>query len=169
MTGDEDAGGGDLAEVYDRLAPTLYRYALMILGDISAAEDAIQQVFASIAGRRGQSILSMKAYLRRAVRNECYSLIRRRATPPALSSDEALLEPAVEGVASDERLALEAALRMLPAEQREVVHLKVYEGLTFKEVAELTGVSVNTAASRYRYAMTAMRRSLSGTRESESR
>jgi RNA polymerase sigma-70 factor (ECF subfamily) len=50
-------------------------------------------------------------------------------------------------------LKIEAALRELPPEQREVIHMKVYEGNTFQQVADLLGVSINTVASRYRYAM----------------
>lgn len=53
----------------------------------------------------------------------------------------------------DERLRLERALKTLPPEQREVVHLKVYEKKTFKEIAEMTLVSTNTVSSRYRYAL----------------
>jgi RNA polymerase sigma-70 factor (ECF subfamily) len=57
----------------------------------------------------------------------------------------------------DDRLALEKALRALPPEQREVIHLKVFEGHSFHEIAELTGESINTGASRYRYAMEKLR------------
>ena len=53
----------------------------------------------------------------------------------------------------DEHIRLEQALRTLPPEQREVVHLKVYEKKTFKEISEMTFVSINTASSRYRYAL----------------
>ena len=45
----------------------------------------------------------------------------------------------------------------LPAEQREVVHLKVFEGMTFQEIADLCGESINTVASRYRYAIEKLR------------
>ncbi len=54
-------------------------------------------------------------------------------------------------------LLVEDALRALPSEQREVVYLKVYEGLTFREIGERCGVGANTAASRYRYALEALR------------
>jgi RNA polymerase sigma-70 factor, ECF subfamily len=53
--------------------------------------------------------------------------------------------------------ALDEALRTLPSEQREVVHLKVFEGMTFQEIANLAGESINTVASRYRYAMDKLR------------
>jgi RNA polymerase sigma-70 factor (ECF subfamily) len=60
-----------------------------------------------------------------------------------------------------ERLAIEAALRDLPVDQREVIVLKVYEGMTFKEIAELTDVPSDTVASRYRYALSKLRSVLS--------
>jgi RNA polymerase sigma-70 factor (ECF subfamily) len=50
--------------------------------------------------------------------------------------------------------------RALSAEQREVVYLKVFEGLTFQEIADRCAIGINTAGSRYRYAMETMRRSL---------
>jgi RNA polymerase sigma-70 factor (ECF subfamily) len=56
---------------------------------------------------------------------------------------------------------VEQALAALPVEQREVVYLKVYEGLTLQEIATLCDVSINTVASRYRYALAALRRELS--------
>ena len=61
-----------------------------------------------------------------------------------------------------DRLALDAAIRALPPEQREVIHLHVFEGLTFKEVALATGEPANTVASRYRYALEKLRLSLLG-------
>jgi len=54
-------------------------------------------------------------------------------------------------------VAIERALLALPAEQREVVHLKIYEGMTLQEIADATGESINTVASRYRYAIEKMR------------
>lgn len=60
----------------------------------------------------------------------------------------------------DDRLALERALRDLPAEQRDVIHLHVYEGMTFKEIADACGESLNTTAARYRYALARMKKSL---------
>jgi RNA polymerase sigma-70 factor (ECF subfamily) len=61
----------------------------------------------------------------------------------------------------DERLAIERALRELPPEQREVVHLKIFEGMTFQDIANLCDESINTIASRYRYAIEKMRTLLS--------
>ena len=164
----QDRDRGDvrqqLAAAYDRHGAALYRYALMVLADPSSAEDAVQQAFAKLAamGDRIAELSSPEHYLRVAVRNECYRLMeaRRRAPagPAASLEDQPILEPVDTAIRADEeRQTIEAALRSLPPEQREVVHLKVYEGMTFQQIADLAGISLNTAASRYRYAMEKLR------------
>ncbi len=151
-----------LAAAYDAHAAMLYRFASMILANPAEAEDAVQQAFVKLAGLgdRITALKSLQAYLRIAVRNECYRILgsRRGYRNPAQEKTEAILEPVDAAITQqDERHAIEAALRTLPPEQREVVHLKVYEGMTFQQIADLSGVSLNTAASRWRYAMDALR------------
>ena len=163
MTGPwRDASGDRLADLYDRFAGTLFRHAAMILADRVVAADVVHTVFLRLAKAGSGGDVESLAYLRRAVRNECYSVMRTRRREIVVAVDAPLLE-SVEG-ADDrpaERLALEQALQQLPAEQREVVHLKVWEGMTFQEIADLTGESLNTAASRYRYAIEHLRNVLS--------
>lgn len=144
-----------LERLYDAYGVSLYRYALIVLADRPSAEDVVQQVFAVLAARRGAALDDPERYLRRAVRNECYSALRRRA----VRAEERVPLESVPGTLGDpaERVALERALRQLPAEQREAVHLHVFEGRTFHEAAELTGESLNTIASRYRYAIARLR------------
>jgi len=154
----------EIARLYDRYAAGLYRYALVVLADHGLAEDAVQQVFSRLISAKDTRPLTMPdRYLRRAVRNECLTLLRRGdVRQEERCPDRPLLEPAkaVEPVDQVERLALEAALLELPVDQREVIALKVYEGLTFKEIAELTDVPLNTVASRYRYAIDKLRTAL---------
>jgi RNA polymerase sigma-70 factor, ECF subfamily len=149
----------DVAAVYDAYAAGLYRYALMILADRQGAEDAVQQAFAKLLGQaRVRATLECpQAYLRVAVRNECYSQLRRRRRAPTMGSDE-LLEIAGDAGGDEERLAVESVLRELPPEQREVVFLKVYEGRTLREIGDALGEPANTVASRYRYALEKLRR-----------
>jgi len=150
-----------VGRLYDQHGASLYRYAVMLLADAAAAEDAIQQVFASLLRLAPSSSLGNDAhYLRRAVRNECYSMLRRQRAR-RVDESRAILErqPALD-VRPDDRLALERALRELPPEQREVVHLHVFEGLTFQEAADAAGESINTTASRYRYALAKLRQVL---------
>ncbi len=146
--------------LYDELGDGLYRYAVMLLADATAAEDAIQQVFAALV-RHGGAIENEPHYLRRAVRNECYSLLRGRVRRAEEKLDRPLLESVSgENARHEERIALERALRDLPPEQREVVHLHLFEGWTFQEVADASGESINTVASRYRYALARLRETL---------
>jgi RNA polymerase sigma-70 factor, ECF subfamily len=159
---DHDDGSGapdTLAAMYDAHAPGLYRYALMIVADHAAAQDAVHQAFSKIVGRE-TSIRSVSDYLRTAVRNECFTLLRRRRLDPPPRNDRPLLEPVAPSSSHEERLVLEEALRALPPEQREVVFLKVYEGLTFEEIAGRTEAPPNTVASRYRYALAKLREGL---------
>jgi RNA polymerase sigma-70 factor (ECF subfamily) len=62
--------------------------------------------------------------------------------------------------ADDRREAVEAAMRRLPEEQREVLVLKIWAELTFEQIAGELEISPNTAASRYRYALAALRKEL---------
>ena len=154
----------DFERLYDALAPRLYRYALMLLVDPAGAEDAVQQAFVKYAtGRQGRfPVDNSEGYLRIAVRNECWRLLKRRGHRKEIALESARLLEAVEAPLADEdeRRGVEQALRSLPPEQREVVHLKVYEGMTFQRIADLLGIPQNTAASRYRYAIDKLRQIL---------
>jgi len=152
-----------IAEAYDACAAGLYRYALMILADPGAAEDALQQAFTKLVsmGDRIGEIGFCEGYLRKAIRNECYNILSRKRRRDEYESGSAqfLVTAEAENAKPDkeQQHAVENALRALPADQREVVHMKVYEKMTFRQIAESLGVSINTAASRYRYAMDKLR------------
>jgi len=159
--GQEDGGpAGWIGALYDRCAPGLYRSAVMILADPAAAADAVHQVVLAGARKPNDHVRCDERYLRRAVRNECYSALRRRRRETGVDDTAFLETVAAAAERPDERLAIEAAIRMLPAEQREVLHLKVFEGFTFHEIAEQLGESINTVASRYRYAIDKIRQRL---------
>jgi RNA polymerase sigma-70 factor, ECF subfamily len=146
-----------LADLYEQYGRRLYRYALLILADAVGAEDVVQDAFCRLAEMQGgrPGVMTLP-YLTTIVRNECYSRLRHRRRSPFVDA-KPLLEPVAEGTSSEERLMLEAALRALPPEQREAIYLKVYEGLTFAEIGQCCGISLNTAASRYRYAIDSLR------------
>jgi DNA-directed RNA polymerase specialized sigma24 family protein len=98
--------------------------------------------------------------LYRSTRNLAYSRLRRRLLFGQLLRESPVhsswLRP-LNGAAPRPLLLVENALAALPARQREVVVLKVYEGRTFGEIARLLNISPNTAASRYRYALEKLR------------
>ncbi len=157
-----------IGRAYDRHAARLYRYALMLLGDTAGAADAVQQVFLALVrnSRGAERVDHEDRYLRRAVRNECFSALRRRRREPAIAVGGAPLVEPVDRASGDPELraAIDEALRALPPEQREVVHLKVFEGMTFQEIADVSDESINTVASRYRYAMDKLRASLNASK-----
>src|SRR5712675_1133302 len=130
-----------IGRLYDRHGAGLYRYASMVLADPAGAADVIQIVFVALLRRRSAPEFDER-YLRRAVRNECFSALRKRQRD-VLAGALPLLEAVdAAGDRPDERLAIEQALRELPPDQREVVHLKVFEGMTFQEIADLTDESI---------------------------
>lgn len=156
-----------IAGVYDALGSGLYRHALMILTDPALAEDVVQQAFTQVLERGNTAdVTSIKAYLRVIVRNEAYRLLGRRGNTELADDVPARLLESVEDAAErqEEQRELQRAMRSLSPEQREVVHLKFYEQLTFAQIAELLGIPPNTAASRYRYAMARLRELLPDSR-----
>lgn len=146
-----------LGRVYDLYAARIYSYVRALGAAPTLAEDVLQEVFVKLARRSGQgsAVRNLKAYLFAAARNELSRwstrLLRRGEIRPGHLTG--LFEVAAPGMPADEAAAVEDALSLLPAAQREVVVMKVYGGLTFAEIADVMGRSVNTTASRYRYAL----------------
>jgi RNA polymerase sigma-70 factor (ECF subfamily) len=160
--GDREA----FAALYDRLGVRLYRTALTMLASTAEAEDVVHDLFVELALHRHRlaAVADLDGYvftmLRHSVsrRHRRQSIVRRsldRLGRDRLDAGEASDSP-VE-LADD---ALAAAVAALPSEQREVVALKIDGGLTFAEIAAVTGISANTAASRYRYALEKLRAAL---------
>ena len=104
---------------------------------------------------------SFNGFLRRRGRLCFYDISLREFSG---FSGSPLLEPIAECADPGTRLMIDQALRRLPAEQREVLYLKVYEGMTFQEIAVAIGEPLNTVASRYRYALEKLRTQLGASR-----
>lgn len=151
-------GGIDaLGRLYDLLGKELFGYIRGIVGTQSDAEDVFQEVFARLAAQGGKLARVERpiSYTFTIARNEAYKTLKKRSGLREAALEEGLLEAAPLDAKEPALSPREAqrALGTLPVEQREVVVLKIYEGFTFAEIAALTGVSQNTAASRYRYAV----------------
>ena len=151
------------AELYDRFGRRLYRAALRMLDRPEDAEDAVQDVFTALVRSHKQltGIRDLTAYLFAALRNAAGRSAERRSRQP-VTSDSVTDAAETESPRNDNPHSnrLTQALRALPTEQREVVALKIDGELTFAQIAELLGISINTAASRYRYALEKLRASL---------
>ena len=154
---------GDLeaaAALYDRHCRGLYLYARSLTGDAARAEDAAQEAFVRLlerdARRPPDSVQAfLYAVVRNLVRDDLRKAAVRRKADPAMFERRPGPWP---GPCSEEEVG--SAVLALPEDQRETVVLKVYAGLTFAEIAELGGVSLATAASRYRYALEKLAESL---------
>lgn len=159
--GDERA----YAELYDRFGGRLYRTAMGMLGRCHDAEDVVQEVFMGIlqSRRRLVDVQDLTAYLFTALRRAAGRCAKRRAQTSALPEAAASALPAAEegqDHSSPRSERLERALWSLPAEQRDVISLKVDGELTFAQIGQVLGVGMNTAASRYRYALEKLRAAL---------
>ncbi len=149
-----------------------YNVAYRIMGDGDSAADAAQEAFISafraISGYRGGSF---RAWLMRIVTNACYDELRRRKRRPTSSldalyvTDAAPGETLVNGAESPEAYAqrqdlnrvLHDGLQTLPPEQRVVLVLSDVQGYDYREIAEVTGVSLGTVKSRLSRARAKMR------------
>ena len=161
-----DAADRDLEELYDSYAASLFRYALALTGSSDDAEDAVQEIFARLARgrRRLAKIDNVRAYLFSATRNAANGILRSKRRRSILQ-DEVCADFRTHsahrnGDSVTESLVLCQALAELPVEQREVLVLKVFDGMTFKEIASTTGASINTVASRYRYGIDKLREAI---------
>jgi RNA polymerase sigma-70 factor (ECF subfamily) len=158
-----------LEELYERHGESLYRYLVFRLGSAEDAEDVLQETFCRFAryGLRWNFVRDPQAFGFKVARNEVNRFLKRKLG--RREGEKMILAGAAGGftaafIAPDDQ-TLAALLRSaddLPAEQKEVVFLKVFEGLTFKEIGLVCGVSSNTAASRYRYGIEKLREAAEG-------
>ena len=148
-----------LEMIWDRHASDLLGYLMSLLRSRHEAEDALQDVFVTIAKKRSSVARArlLKPYLFRLARNVALNRLKRNRRMRQGTAGADWLEAKQAGEAADDpapRLA--AALAALPERQRAVLVLKFFRGKTFREIGQLMGTSENTAASRYRYGMAAL-------------
>ncbi len=158
----------ELDALYDRFGESLYRFLLVKVGSPEDARDVLQETFCRLARYtvRWQFIRNPKAFVFKVTRNEANRFLRRRR----LRSAGEISNPGwLEGVLAAYEIPnpeLGVLLQMitdrLSAEQREILSLKIFDGLTFKEISSVCGISANTAASRYRYAVARLRSEVEG-------
>ena len=152
-----------LERLYDAHAAGLFHYFTSIVKCESDAKDLLQEFFSKLAVQAlPANVASEKAFLYRSAHNQAIDWLRRHGTRRRVEEASAaaslrLFEPEADPDAAEFASRVEAALNELPSEQRTVAHLKLWEGLTFDQIAEAQGIPLNTAASRYRYAIDKLR------------
>lgn len=151
---------------FETYGSRLVLYARQWTGCPSDAEDLVQEAFVRFwkSGARAlaQPEIALYASIRRAGLDSLRKSRRRVAREQKSQvGQDVILSAFRSGLESREQCAaIETALDDLPREQREVVVLKIWGELTFEKIAATLEIPANTAASRYRYALSAMRKNL---------
>ncbi|MBE6269318.1 MAG: sigma-70 family RNA polymerase sigma factor [Bacteroidales bacterium] len=161
-------------ELLNRHKDRLYSYIFFLVRSREVAEDIFQETFVKAIvnmqqGRYTADDNKFYAWLTRIAHNLVIDLFRQERNENQISNDEvdidlfnnqAYSEGTIESrivntqVLKDVRRLVD----YLPDNQREVIYMRFYQSLSFKDIATITGVSINTALGRVRYAILNMRR-----------
>jgi RNA polymerase sigma-70 factor (ECF subfamily) len=158
-----------LRAIYERYKNDVLSVAAAVLGPRAAeAWDVLHEVFLALARVAGdlRDDTNLRAYLTRAAVNRArdrFKTMRAAGSVDELqsvASDEPDITELLER--DEEAAAVMKHLAALPEEQRVVVSLRIWGGMSFPEIAASEGISENTAQSRYRYALEKLRRHYEG-------
>ncbi len=162
-----------IEELISRHKNRVFTYILLIVKNQHLAEDIFQDTFIkvikSLKAGKYQDKGKFVSWVLRIAHNLIIDYYRKQKLQKTLSNDDSemdlfnskkLAEDTVEDTMVQDQIYSEVRtlLESLPADQRNVVYLRHYCGLSFKEIADQTGVSINTALGRMRYALINMRK-----------
>lgn len=156
--------------VYDQYFNPLGNYAMAILKDRDAAQDAVQEVFVDLWKKRDSINIntSLQAYLTRAVKFKCIDFIRKAQTQQryineSQSAPIAVQEDPYQQEEQEElKQKLSYAIAQLPSKCRQVFIMSRVDGLTYKEIAEDLSISPKTVENQISRALKLLRKTLSG-------
>ncbi len=150
---------------YETYRQEVYTYALSITRNVEVAEDVIHTVFCRLLDR-GRPPRELRPYVFRSIRNASIDETRRRVAHPnsvwgcaehsdtvgdsIFANHDGTVDPHIQ-------FHIDEALQTLNDDERESIVLKIYDGMTFREIAALRRVSINTAASWYRRGLEKMK------------
>ena len=159
-----------LCRIYEKYKDELLKVAVALSHDLAIAEDVVQEVFVRFAQAPAEIRLNgnLRAYLMTCTANRVRNARRDRQRHETCDLEEA------DGLASPERLPeqwavmteelerLSQALAQIPYEQREVLTLYMQGDVTFRQIARMQQMSINTIQGRYRYGLAKLRSLLNG-------
>ena len=161
-----------VSQLLERHTRRVRDYVRMLVKDNDVADDLTQEVLIKVVKVLDEGRYTDKGrflpWMLRIAHNRVLDYFRANKQVKTVTESSAgfdilgsrnLAEPSIEDQLVSEQQAEEvrALIEQLPEEQREVVKMRYYDGLSFKEIAEHTGVSINTALGRMRYALINMR------------
>ncbi len=152
----------------------LYSYIIFVVRDRDIADDIFQETFVKVITKLHQRKYAttgkFSAWLMRIAHNIIMDWYREQRAghivEPTADNDlsnlsgQQVMDSNIEGHFVNDQILCDVKrmMNMLPPTQREVVFMRFYQDLSFKEIAELTNVSINTALGRMRYAVLNLRR-----------
>ena len=160
-------------ELLLRYKDRLYSYISYLVKNDDMADDLFQETFVkaimTIRQGRYQSSGKFYAWPTRIAHNLLIDQFREESNLTLVYNDgkengwqtlQGYVEPTRESQLANEQVLADVRRLMehLPAEQREMVYMRYYKGLSFKEIVDLTGLGINTALGRMRYAILNMRK-----------
>lgn len=158
-----------LAELYDRYSAVLYTLALKILGEAAPAQDVLQETFltawrkAALYNQKRGNVGTWLIVLCRNLAIDHYRAKMRLASRHVEldMAGEFLIEPgedpAGSALAQEDGRVLRLALEQLPAEQRQVIEMAYFQGMSQTEIASATNAPLGTVKTRTRQAMFKLR------------
>lgn len=160
-----------LAEFYDQIAAPLFSTATRILGDAHEAEEVVQDVFVQIwqkAATFDAALGSPFTWAMRITRNRSIDRLRSRQRRSKLAEQfqenfEIITDgPAAAELGEEAVVQIRSTVGNLPADQRRVIEMAFFGGLTHAEIAEAVGEPLGTIKARIRRGMMKLRESLQG-------
>ena len=157
-----------LCRIYRKYGDYLLALAAALLQDINVAEDVVHDVFCKFIESREKLRLAgnLKSFLGTCAVNLARDKLRARKSQPCGLNEAAAMasdthNPEHDAIFGEQARDLNEAIAQLAYEQREVIMLHLRGGMTFREIAGVQGISINTAKSRYRYGLEKLRTLLS--------
>jgi RNA polymerase sigma-70 factor, ECF subfamily len=154
------AGVAAIREFYEEHGQALFTYALALTRHPASAEDAVHDAICRVLDR-SEPPAELRPYVFRCVRNAAVDTWRRERP----SEEAGILDlVAVDDATFDRALCaqIERFLFELPRDEMETIVLHIFDGLSFREVASVKQVPLNTAASWYRRGLTKLRERIQG-------
>lgn len=159
------------SEIYDRYSARIYNFAFRFLKNSEAAEDAVQEVFVKMLKHANQfhGDAKLSTWLFSITANWCRDHLRKADNKPKESEEVLLTLPSTSELSPERKLEqkqdqqrVQRALALLTAEQREAILLSRYQGLSYAEIAQISGCSEGAVKTRVFRAMETLKKALTG-------
>ncbi len=143
--------------IYNELGEKLYKYILSILWSDIKAEEVMQNLFVAVAEKRNHiaRARNLTGYIFAMARNQAMDFLRTEPKNGKNIEDYknvlVLKDASTNSFDSEELEKITKAILSLPSKQKEVISMKIFQDMTFENIARALNISINTAASRYRY------------------